>query len=451
MQWSKTTVFLVLLSFFPTTASAQKSPIAQVTIDTHWLGLSQVSNTKVLIVRDGNGYRRGQDRIESQLVESLLTALNEPSIPEPELQNLGINQAWLDANAIPAVEKYARYAVSFDDAAPNQKALYKTSFTSQTLIEQVVPNVLNVSRSDDYPSVKVEVTFDGGSKATVDSDSQGLFMLPWKVKRNGEAFDTYNANISRAVAALMPNNATNRARIAGERLDVDLADAVMHYIEKDWNLLNAENRVGSTLAALRTKYTVESADINPYHDVAFGAMQIAIPPLEENLHVVVRQKSFPESFSENAILLYSDGKVFGTEDFLQNAGKYEQLVLSVPWFNTLLTKYPGFRIQLLWVHDRSFSEKAMKQFAADMGLIGKDALVDEVRSEQDKIALITVNYGDYWLVLPDKRMVLWRFSTVYGLLNFEKSDFSVHKCLNYGTGTGGCVGAVILPDGTLKR
>lgn len=169
------------------------------------------------------------------------------------------------------------------------------------------------------------------------------------------------------------------------------------------------------------------------------------------MHVVLRRASFPPSISENAILLYKDGKVFGIEDFLQNAGKYEELVFSVPWLKSLTEKYPTYRTELLWVHDRSFSEKAMSLFAADMNAIGKSAIADEVRAEQGEIALITIQYGDYWLVLPDKRMVMWRYSSVSGLLNFKPSDFPFQRCSEYNTVTGGCVGVIVLPDGTLAK
>lgn len=429
---------------------AQQSRIAivKVTIESKWGGLGTPSQTEEVISPDRDGYRGKHDRIDARTVESLLAALREPTIAAPEPLNLGINQAWLDANAIPAVEKYAG---NFDGAAPNQKALYQTSFTDESLIRRVVPNLFNFSRTDDYASAKVEVTFEDGSTVSALSTSQYLFMLPWKVKRGSEEIITYNADVSRAVAALMPRKATNRSRIAGDTLDVNLAEVVMRHIEKDWKLLNVENRVGGTLTTLREKYTVESADINPYHGVAYGVAWKGNQPHEENLHVVLRQASFPLGFSESAIFLYRDGKVSGTDDFLQNARKYEERVLSVPWLKTLAEKYPGYKIQLLWVHDQSLGDKAMNLFAADMNAMGKSALADEVRAEQDKIALITIQYGDYWLVLPDERMVLWRYSSVSGLLNFKPSDFPFQRCSDYNTVTGGCVGVVVLPEGTLAK
>ena len=227
-----------LLLLFVSSCMAQQPHVVKVTIESNWGGLGAPSHSEVLITRDGDGYRSKHDRVDVRTIESLETALNEPAIAAPELQNLGINQAWLDARALPAVKKYAG---SFDDAAPNQKVLYKASFTNEFLIRQVVPNLFNFTRTDDYPSAKVEVVFEDGSTVSALSTSQYLFMLPWKVKRSAEEVTTFNADVSRAVAAMMPEKTTNRSRIAGDGLDVNLAEAVMRHIEKDWKLLDVEN------------------------------------------------------------------------------------------------------------------------------------------------------------------------------------------------------------------
>lgn len=179
-----------LLLLFVSPCMAQQSPIVKVTIESKWGGLGTASQTEEVISRERDGYRGKHDRIDARTVESLLAALSEPRIAAPEPLNLGINQAWLDANAISAVEKYAG---NFDGAAPNQKALFQTSFSDESLIRRVVPNFFNFSRTDDYPSTKVEVTFEDGSTVSALSTSQYLFMLPWKVKWGSEEITTYNA------------------------------------------------------------------------------------------------------------------------------------------------------------------------------------------------------------------------------------------------------------------
>jgi len=122
-----------------------------------------------------------------------------------------------------------------------------------------------------------------------------------------------------------------------------------------------------------------------------------------------------------------------------------------PWLSKLRDKYPKWGTSLLWVHDKSLSDKALQNFAADMHALGKDALVNEVRQVQSQVAVLNVSYGDWWLVLPDRRMILWRYESVMGLLGWKKSDFSAHGCTDYQANNGGCVGALISPDGELVK
>ena len=72
-----------------------------------------------------------------------------------------------------------------------------------------------------------------------------------------------NANISRALAQLMPLSAINRSRTGGESLPNERAEAVMLCVKGEWKLLDVENNASSTLALLRTQYVIETAEINP--------------------------------------------------------------------------------------------------------------------------------------------------------------------------------------------
>ena len=216
--------------------------------------------------------------------------------------------------------------------------------------------------------------------AYVSSRTPYQFLLPWKVVRGTETTTTYNADISRALAALMPWKATNRARLNGEGLDRDLADAVSQKIKNQWNLLGVEDKASDALSLLRSQYIVEAADINKYHNVDFGKAWKKGAPQEANLQVTLRKSSFPSNFSELAILLYEDGKVHGTDLFLAKIGEYEALVESVPWLTRYRKENPKVLFQLTFVHDRSFGDKAMSVFEADMKAIGKSDLADEVRT-----------------------------------------------------------------------
>ena len=62
-------------------------------------------------------------------------------------------------------------------------------------------------------------------------------MLPWKLNLNGSEETTYNADISRALATLMPAGRLNRNRLNDDELKTWLADGVMTRIEEQWDVL----------------------------------------------------------------------------------------------------------------------------------------------------------------------------------------------------------------------
>jgi hypothetical protein len=75
------------------------------------------------------------------------------------------------------------------------------------------------------------------STTVVSSDSQGEFLLPWTLEKNGTESETFNRNVSTALVNLMPAGATNRDRISCKCFVLDLATVVMDDIEEKWKLL----------------------------------------------------------------------------------------------------------------------------------------------------------------------------------------------------------------------
>lgn len=430
--------FLLILSNL--TFGATRS-VQQIEIKSYWGGLGTPQNTELLIRKEDGIYRFGGKQVNATLVQSLGAAVQQPVVSAPSLQNLGLTKDWLASTAEKAAQN------GYGMGTKEQNALFRTSYTNPEFVAKVLPSLFVCCHTDDYPGVKVTLTYNDGSVIALSSHSQSDFMLPWKIEANGGSTETFNKDISLALVALMPKRATNRGRLAGDGLGLELADAMMNRIKDDWNLLGAESKDSAALAQISTVYKVIKADVNPYHDVVFGIDWEGHKPPEENLHVEVTRQMFPPGFTETAILLYQNGKVSGVDEFLRNAGRYEDLVLSVPWLSRLRT----WGMTLMWVHDKSMSDKAMKNFAADMHALGKDELAEEVRRDQDKVAVLNVSYGDFWLVLPDRRMVLWRFESVRGLLGLNRSEIPTVECTDYQGVTGGCAGVTISPEGEFEK
>jgi hypothetical protein len=139
-------------------------------------------------------------------------------------------------------------------------------------------------------------------------------MLPWKIESDGATHETFNANISRALAALLPKKTVNRPRISGEGLQEIVRKSVDRAVEPQLNLLDADNRAGDALAQLRQHYTLIDAEINEFHHPEYGTEWSGKQPHETNLHVVLRKPTFPASVTESLVLRYVDGKVEGAAD-----------------------------------------------------------------------------------------------------------------------------------------
>ena len=91
---------------------------------------------------------------------------------------------------------------------------------------------------------------------------------------------------------------------------------------------------------------------------------------------------------------------------------------------------------------------------ADMKTRGLENVAQQVRAQQSDIALLMVGttYAEsYWLLFPNKHMVLWRYEGPSGLLKWTPADFPVTECATYQAPFGGCSGREITPEGKLSK
>jgi len=436
------TVILLFLSLSTVTSMAQSRSVNQIRIVSSWGGLGEGKHSELVVTRKSGAYLANGKKISDELIVNLLSAIDAHVVAKPDPANLGTTQEWLDANAKKAIKEYA--VAYFSLAAPNQRELYFSSFKDPKFIEKVLPRLFNFVASDDYPRVEIELTETDGRVIKVSSRAQPLFMLPWVISGDGKKLETYNADIARAVASLMPKKFANKERLAGDGLGYGLAQAVMDGIKDRWELLNVENKAKPYLDQLRERFTVTTAEINPYHNVDYGQPPVNGVSKEISLHANLRRPDFPENFSISVVLPFKDGKVENVDGFLNSIERYIGLALSVDWLNDYLTNHPNVQVELRFVNDRSFSEKAMNSFAKDMGR--NQSLVNEIMAAQKEICLLLVGrkyYGAHWLILPDKRMVIWSYRGHDALLKWKPGDFDSWEC-DYQRN---CIGAVILPDG----
>jgi len=432
---------VICLFSFSFAAFCQQPAVREITIESSWSGLGPSANLKLVIQsRDGKHFIGGE-MVDSKRIEELLSALHSPSIATPRASTLGITRKWL--------EQYTDEVPQ--NGAPNQQALFKENFTDLKTIEQLLPSGFKFWRFDDYPNMRVTVALANGHRWVAASDSYYPFMLPWTVNLNGKEQFTYNVAISRAIAELMPTDSLNLNRLNDEELKTWLADAVMTHVKDQWDMLGVENRAPESFDSLRRSFEVEHARIDAYRSDDHGYVGNEPGPHEENLSATLRRPSLPQHIAEDVVLLFHDGKIEGVEDLAEHIAPYEALALSVPWLHRYLADHVEQDLYIRFVHERSFSTKGMQNFAADMKKLGKESLANEVAQVQDKATLVFLDYGSEWIILPDKRMILWRHYAPASFLKWKATDFKFERCADYNANNGGCVGAVVSADGTLQR
>jgi hypothetical protein len=433
---------VVCALFFAVTATSQEIPWREITVESKWGGLGKPQKLKLVIVSKNGAVLLGKHGVDPKLLNNLIASLTSKIQTVPTTDGLGITENCLEQNVQTPQE-----------GAPNQQALFRQNFTDLMTVTELLPSAFELARLDDYPQITVTVVLKDGSRWICASDSYYPFMLLWKVSRIGEGKgeDTYNGDISRAIAALMPEGSLNRNRLTGGELKAWLTQAVMWRIKEPWELLDGENRAPSSFAEWHRYFEVQHARIDPYRSVDYGYAGKEKGPHEENLLATLRQPSLPSDVEEDVVLLFHDGSIEGVHELAEHIGPYVSLALSIPWLSDYRANHPELKMYIRFVHDRSFSNKAMENFTADMKLLGKDSLADEVARIQDKVALVFLDYGSDWIALPDKRMILWRHYLPASFLKWTQDDFTFKRCVEYNANNGGCVGAVVSADGVLQE
>ena len=429
--------------------------VKEVVIRSEWGGYAIPPHRESIIEisRSPSGIFQRSDgtAVEDSQVADLVSALRAIPNRRVDLRDLGIDSRWLADNFAMA-EKRNDELENHEQASKRQRDLFRQTFESPAKLEPIVASLFSAGRhTDDNPWVQITVTFDDGSLQQAQSNSQYEFMLPWKIKGGSSQASGFNRAISRAIVALMPDGSTNRERLNGDAFPEVLGSAVMEAIQNDWNLLEVEEKCPQVLTALRRRYRLQTATISGDYATEYGREGSHDQPQETNIQAVVRAPEFPARFNETVVLEKTGEQVFRVDQFLRQANIFERLSLSVPWLAEYLKDHPGVSIHLYYVHSSSLADRGLKVFRADMHAIGRGLLATKIVAIRDKVALLVIDENNGrtftssdWIVLPDLRMILWRFrGPTSSLAPFQGRDCSPDDA----EAVGGCVGRVKLANG----
>jgi hypothetical protein len=222
------TAILLCLSLSTCAAPAQSRSVNRIRIVSNWTGLGPSAREELIVMRNAGDYLADGKKVPDESIANLLAAIDAPAVAKPDPANLGITQEWLDANAEKAFREYAGEYPTREDK--NKQARYFSSFKDLKFIERILPGLFNSFHTDDYPTVEIEIMESDRGLIKVSSKAQQMFMLPWIINSSEGELKTYNADIARAIANLMPDNFTNKERLAGKSLGYELAQKVIYEI-----------------------------------------------------------------------------------------------------------------------------------------------------------------------------------------------------------------------------
>lgn len=446
----KIATLIVLVFCFAFATFAQNRQVERIDITSTWGGLGTPQNSHIVVVRKGTEFIADGKKIYPTKIQALLKTLEEPDIEKPLLENLGITQSWLNDNARKCINECINGYV--DRANLDQKQLFITRFTDMNVVQERIEGMFRGGWTDDYPRFEAHIKFSEGSEIEISSDSQSLFMIPWKITAGTRIRTTYNSHISAAFVSILPSKFTNSSRLQGTGLAESLASSILRSTEGEWKRLEVIDKVKDAVSVFEKDYEIVSMEINSNHDSDFGAPWNSKEPTEKNLHIVLRKQGYPNGFALKLILPVENDKVQNIEIFKQRIDSYLNLVNSVPWLKDFIDT-SGKPVWLRFVKNRSFSQKGMQSFAEDMKTLGKTDLAEEVEKVQDKVAVLSIGggleyYQSFWLILPDGRSVVWRHYYVSPLPGIT---FTGKECAQNRSNTKPCVGALISREGKVLK
>jgi hypothetical protein len=410
--------------------------IVRIEIKSSWDGLGNPSKGFLVIEQRGKRYVANGRSVDSNAVESLIAALQQPFVEQPRLEQCGITREWLLSNFRAALEDRAHEKLK--SLSPKQVELFRNQFTDVNKAQVAFGELFKNWHTDDYPSVSVTAWLSN-RKIQIESQSQYPFMLPWV---GSDASGGYNCLISLAIGAVLPNNFSNRRRLLVSRgFRWDLADAVMRSIEPEWDLLETDFKVGRWVAPIVSRYTPVKSAISNRASIDLDGGQA--------WNAELRSPDLPANLIVGVSLRYDNRQLFGADEFLTTLPKYASLVQSVPWLSEYLVRHQDSTAELRYVNGRSLSAKAEESLITDLRMHDKLDLASRILQVSGFSAFVEINAGSgCWtraVVLPSKEVLLWHFGRrCQSVLGFSLTDFKTWDYYGWRS-----TATLISPDGKL--
>jgi hypothetical protein len=212
--------------------SCVRSPaVRQIEITSSWTNSRWTTRSikiSLIIVRRSDGYWADDRKIPEAAVRDLVSAVMAHPVIRPDLNNLGMTRKWLDETASEALRNFENERKV--QLTKRDQERFLATFGNRQVIRQALETAF-IRHKDDFPAMDVNLVLESSERIRVSSRSQYSYMLPWVVTRNGSYVQTYNADIGRAIARIVPSRFLNSERLDNGKIRFDVIYFVTRYNE----------------------------------------------------------------------------------------------------------------------------------------------------------------------------------------------------------------------------
>jgi hypothetical protein len=198
-----------------------------ITIDARWRGLGDPIDEHFEITATNDGYLLGTSRVDVGTVRRLVDAVTAPPVTRDVALQALTSDRWL---RMKANSSYRVLSEAHGECSAAARELFTRTFTNRETALRALRSYYDTRHTDDFPSIAVVVRFSDGTAVRADAYSQHALMLPWKTERGV----TWNPEIPRAVASLLPGGSTQRVRLLDDGLATSLAFEIGELIRDRW-------------------------------------------------------------------------------------------------------------------------------------------------------------------------------------------------------------------------
>jgi hypothetical protein len=205
----------------------------------------------------GNAYFKGDLTIAGRgpAFRRLLAAATATPVPKLDERLLGVNQTALREAALK----------SSSWCAPGAARKHADRTSDPANLRELVQDLYAMRGLDTGSRAEVTIKTRQG-QVVVSSDSEHAFMLPWTIRRGQLSYSTWNPEIGRALAALLPPSFVNRDRIAGEEL-VDELVFIADQLGTQRSSDSAEEWLGTQLDPIKRRFRILESRIGDPSDL----------------------------------------------------------------------------------------------------------------------------------------------------------------------------------------